>query len=583
LNGKVKVKLSTSGVMPDSATDAFINDALAHSVADVTLADVDALSGSLPGIRALSGRIVYKPGSIKVNELNVLVPKYNANVRNSSFTALLSGVLTDPSKTAVDIQSFLILTDSCRLEGRASISNLTAPGFSVDANVDLNLKELERMLPEDSVVTGMSGRIQAKIVSKGHVGPDSAEDQAVKILLTQSSIKAYTDDVTVSLSDTLYSIKRLTGSVTLVPDTFMCEEISGAYKKMTFEVPSLRVLNIYKTIVKNEKEQLAVTADVKLGDVDYDVFVPFMPDTSTVREQGEAGGQVNYSFSVKGRFAANSFRYGKAEFKNISALYNLSDSICVVDKFRFDAFGGSASNSVRYRVKPDGRVFINTKHIIDRIDIHQLLSDFDNFKEFGNIEIKAENLGGVFSAKMHIGIVADSDSIDNSKTKIKGDIKIENGGIYNYKPAMDMAEFTGLKELDSIRFKTFESKIFMLKNKLFVPKTYIVSSALDIGFFGMQSLGEDYEYHIQLHLRDVLKGKSQKLLKRQQEAGDAVSGKDLDRSTVKLIYSFINGKSKVGFDRKKMQRMMKLKIKTQEKMLDLIFFPKLVSFDTGVE
>jgi hypothetical protein len=148
---------------------------------------------------------------------------------------------------------------------------------------------------------------------------------------------------------------------------------------------------------------------------------------------------------------------------------------------------------------------------------------------------------------------------------------------------MDMADFTKLKELDSIRFKTFESKIFMFKDKLYVPNTYIVSSALDIGFFGMQSMGEDYEYHIQLHLGDVLKGKSQKLLKRQAENGDEVTAKDFDRSTVKLIYANINGKSKVGFDKKKAQRLMQVKIKTQEKMLDLIFFPKLVSFDTGVE
>jgi len=39
----------------------------------------------------------------------------------------------------------------------------------------------------------------------------------------------------------------------------------------------------------------------------------------------------------------------------------------------------------------------------------------------------------------------------------------------------------------------------------------------------------------------------------------------------------------VGFDRKKAQRRMEVKIKTQEKMLDLIFFPKLVSFETGVK
>jgi len=99
----------------------------------------------------------------------------------------------------------------------------------------------------------------------------------------------------------------------------------------------------------------------------------------------------------------------------------------------------------------------------------------------------------------------------------------------------------------------------------------------------MQSLGEDYEYHLELHLGDVLKGKSKKLLQEQAAGGNNVSDDDTDRSSIKLIYALNEGKSKVGFDTKKLQSAMLNKIRVQEKMLEVIFNPRGVSFDTGVE
>jgi hypothetical protein len=99
----------------------------------------------------------------------------------------------------------------------------------------------------------------------------------------------------------------------------------------------------------------------------------------------------------------------------------------------------------------------------------------------------------------------------------------------------------------------------------------------------MQSMGDEYEYHIQLNLGELLKGKSQKLFERQSKSGDEVSEDDLDKNTIKLIYGYVDGKKKVGFATKKAQRQMALKIQVQQKMLELIFHPKLVSFETGVK
>ena len=69
----------------------------------------------------------------------------------------------------------------------------------------------------------------------------------------------------------------------------------------------------------------------------------------------------------------------------------------------------------------------------------------------------------------------------------------------------------------------------------------------------------------------------------ENKSGDDISEEDIDRNTIKIIYAVIDGKKKTGFDNKKAQQQMKLKIQVQKKMLDLIFHPKLVSFETGVK
>jgi hypothetical protein len=179
--------------------------------------------------------------------------------------------------------------------------------------------------------------------------------------------------------------------------------------------------------------------------------------------------------------------------------------------------------------------------------------------------------------------VFEADTLVSNDMRVLGNFKLKNGKLINYEPAMEVSKFTGIKELDNIDMKTLECNIFVFKNKIYVPITNIVSSSMDLSTFGMQSMGDDYEYHIQMKLSEILKGKSQKLFERQSNSGDEISENDLDKNTIKLVYGYIDGKKKVGFATKKAQRQMALKIQVQQTMLELIFHPKLVSFETGVK
>ncbi|NPA35474.1 MAG: AsmA family protein [Chlorobi bacterium] len=580
VSGKIDAGFSTRGTLPDSITDEFIESTLNSSRGWIVLKNVSAeFVDSVPGFKELSGKVKYIPGEISAEGLFVEFPDYGLGLKNSSFRTGLKGSLTNLSKTVLDSIVFNIKTGNSEISGTGFVSNLTYPEYRIKANGDISFEDFAGAVP-DTLINSMSGNVRFSVKSEGTLNPDSITDKITELFFKNSYLTAEASNLTVEMPDSLMSINNLSGRIKMVADSLWAYDVSGNYLDIGFSADDVKIFNLYDTYFLNMKKQLYVEGKYHLDDIDYSRLAPLVDTTETVDSLTEI---QNYTLLMRGKISVNSLKYNKAVFKNMSALFKVTDSLYIIDKLKFNAFGGNADVSVRYEIKPGGKTVINTKHLINRIDINRLLSEFDDFKEYGNTEIEAKNIGGFVTAEMHIKAVMLGDSLLENETRVKGSFKIENGGIYNYKPAMDMAEFTGLKELDNIRFKTFESKIFMFKNKLYVPRTYIVSSALDIGFFGMESMGEDYEYHIQLHLGDVLKGKSQKLLKRQAESGDEVSDKDLDRSTVKLIYAYINGKSKVGFDRKKAQRMMELKIRTQEKMLDLVFFPKLVSFDTGVE
>jgi hypothetical protein len=72
------------------------------------------------------------------------------------------------------------------------------------------------------------------------------------------------------------------------------------------------------------------------------------------------------------------------------------------------------------------------------------------------------------------------------------------------------------------------------------------------------------------------------MLKKQAELeNNPESNKKEPRSLYVVSYS-LDGKMKNGLDNKKMRQKMNMKIKLQKKVLNVIFHPKLVNFDTGV-
>lgn len=583
MSGEVIAEISTKGVMPDSIDDNFINLMVNKTSAKADFSNLQIATDSLH-INDFSGGMIYKPKQLTATNLNGNIPEFKLQFKNTSFIAEFRGDVTQPRALEITMKSFDTETPQGKFWGSAKIKNFENPEFVADAGANINLAELKPFLP-DTLVKSLSGNLDAEISTYGKLNLDSIAEQMSDIIFKQSSIKLVAKNISIAMPDTLQEIINLNGEAEMENDTIAISKMSGIAAGIDFSMDSTTIVNVYDAVFKNKHETVKAQGNLEFGAIDYAILSPFFPSDSAQnasnKDLSEESAARNFLFQLKGKIAAKSLKYDKVFLEDVSAKFNLTDSVYIVDQFKTNAFDGSTNSSLRYSFTKNNRQVINVKTHVDNMDIHKLLYAFDDFGYDSLISYK--NISGIFSSDLNARFVFEADTLVSNDMRVLGNFKLKNGKLINYEPAMEVSKFTGIKELDNIDMKTLECDIFMFKNKIYVPITKIVSSSLDLSTFGMQSMGDEYEYHIQLNLGELLKGKSQKLFERQSKSGDEVSEDDLDKNTIKLIYGYVDGKKKVGFATKKAQRQMALKIQVQQKMLELIFHPKLVSFETGVK
>lgn len=597
ISGELAGVLSTKGEWPGSVNDDFINRAVNNTSANIDFSSLQMEMDSII-LKDFSGSLVYKPGQLGVNNLKGSVPAFQVQLNNSTFDAEFTGEVTQPQNLEILLKSFRAEALQGSIWGSGQIENLKNPRFILDAGANLDLSELKPFIP-DSLLQNISGTLEAQITSKGKLNLDSISDQINDIVFNQSKIALNAKNISLTMPDTIRKISNLSGEVKMDKGTISISKVSGIAAGIDFSIDSALISNVYNTVIKNRHEKIFAQGNFTLGAVDYSVLAPFYPlDTTAIEnnlvvqqeekvdklkagESSELNNERNYTFELKGKFAAKSFKYNKILLEDISAKFNLTDSVYIVDQFKSNAFEGSTINSIRYSLTGRGKQIINVKNHVERMDIHKFLFAFDNFGY--DTLISYENVTGLFSGDLNSRFVFDADTLVTSDMRVMGNLALENGRIINYQPAMEVSKFTGIKELDNIELKTLKCDIFLFKNHMYIPVTDIVSSSMDFSTFGMQSLSDEYEYHLQLKLGEILKGKSKKLFERQKNNDDENGETDVDKNTIKLIYAYQDGKTKMGFDTKKAQRAMARKINVQQKMLELIFHPTLVSFETGVK
>lgn len=585
--GQILAKIAANGILPDSISNDFIDYAMERSQFELTFKNLFIVLDSTLSADSISGNLAYEVNHVTAHDFNANISKYGININNTSFDARLSGKFSQPTSFGIDLKSFHIKTDNSTVYGSAKILNLRAPEYQINTNLKLNLSEVKTFIP-DTLVNKLSGEITAQVTSMGKLKLDSISTQINDLVFNNSTFQVNFYKVSVDMPDTLMRVKDFSGKLNMKSDTIEINKAHGLYSGIDFSIDSTKIIKLYPSVIKNQKAQLTVEGRFNLGDLNYTMFAPFIESNkdTTSLESNKASSVTketsNYTYLIKGKLRIRSFSYNKAVVENISSLFKLTDSLYIVDQFKFNGFKGTHNTSVRCAINGKEKM-LWVKNRVEGMDVNQLLRDFDNFNEFYLPSITHENISGIFSANVDAQLLVRGDSMIRNKLYIRGDsIKLEKGWINNYEPLKVMEAFLpGIDNLDRLEFKTIHCNIFVFQDAIYVPSTLIISNKLDAKALGMKSFGEDYRYHFMVFLSDILTGKSKNLIKKQDKKGEEVS--DMGRKGMQVVSYGKNGKYHSGLDNEKDRKDMERKVRASESLLNLRFRPRLINYNTSVD
>lgn len=581
LSGLIDAKFFTKGKMPEyldvNSSDYFLD----NTGFSLTFSNINAGVDTVNVVKELNAEVTYSPGKeLTVNNLSLRLPAYKVSLKDGLLKVKVIGRISELDKIDVRVDTLHIAMGNSSFSSKMKFKNLKSPVFRGEGRLYVDLDEVQQFIP-DTLASLVTGKIDFGFSTSGTINPDSIDKQIMPILFENSMFAAQIKDFGFSLpNDSLIGVDRLSLTLSMANDTIRLANVKGHYKNLDFKSDSTSIWNVYKTFILGQKDKkLIVNTSLWANYVDYDIFLPFMAEDSTASPDTAASSIPQYI--IRGIAKADKVKYGKVLIDDLSTKFRVDDSLYVIDDMRMKAFGGSMVTSLVYDTRKYPLEVIEFKNESNRVNLKQLLEQNDDFEQD---YITHKNFDGLVSGTVFGRIVMQDTIIFYDKINLMGNFKLENGGIYNFEPAMELSKFTNLNELDNIMFSTLETSVFIYNNQIYFPKTNIVSTAMDMSVYGMQSFGDDYEYHFVVYPGDVMLGKSKKLLKKQGLKDEGFEGPNKAKRSGLYLVSLQRGKeSKSGFDTKELQANMKATIRVQERGLNLVFHPHVMNFSTEID
>ncbi len=631
ISGKLDIDFTTQGQLPDSIGDDFTDYVMENTKATFKLRNFDINLDDTLKIQDFSGQMVYAPNLLKINNLEIAIPFYDVTLKNTSMDTKFKGKLSDTKSLDLEIKRFHLEMGKLTADLSGRIRNLDHPSYDVQSKVSMDLAEMMKFMP-DSMVESMSGIVEMMVKSSGTINLDSIEEQTTDLMFLHTVFNFDFENVSIKQpNDTLLEIKKLYGNMTMDPQRVTINRMKCYMGGIEFGMDSTEILNVYETFMQERKDkQLIMQTNMTFGTIDNAWIQAFMmtDTTATATNNQVAAAEANniqsdsispnqtksevtsensnsqtqtdslskyrllpdYTelgmphFIIRGKARAKQIVYEKNILDDVSMLFRFSDSLYVIDECKLKTCGGNVNTSLLFDARNWNQPKVDVKNYISNLDLKQLLLANDNF---GDTLLTSDKVSGTLSSEFHVRAFYMDSVWPTEKIRVKGNFTIENGKIYDYEPLVELSKsfnaLGGLKELDKLEFNTLKSSVFVLNNKAFIPETDVVSSALDLSAVAMQSLGEDgdYEYHIVMHLSDVLAGKSKKLLEEQAKQNKSDGG-NVERNGINLVAMDVAGNSKYGFDTQKLRDKLDKTIKRQKSFHQLLFDPTLVNFSTNM-
>lgn len=294
----------------------------------------------------------------------------------------------------------------------------------------------------------------------------------------------------------------------------------------------------------------------------------FNGNTSKAASEGEFSMPANVNLVLDA--GIKHFSFGKFEATEITGNFELKNQKAMVSDMKFKTMEGEAS--VDALVDGSGKELeVSLQSQLKNLNVKKMFFQLNNF---GQTTLLDKNINGYITAAINFS--------GNWNKKLEpllnsimctSDFNIERGELIDFKPLESLAKFVDVQELKRIKFSSLSSNMEIRKSVIYIPKTAIKNSALNLDFSGTHTFNNDVDYHIRLLISDLLAKKR----KADDEFGPVENDPDNRRSAFILMTGNIDNLI-IKYDKQGLKQKIKEDIKQEKQNLKQILKEEFGAF-----
>ena len=484
-------------LLPDSWDNYWI-DYAPNGIAKINF-KISGKSSETPnidiGFELSNGSVVTKgEKKIELKSLNLIGFYSNGKQRNAEsstleLTELSGGFPSGSFKGSAKISNFNDLRVKGNLEGSLALDELTQ---------FLKLEKIDTC--QGDVVFNLYGDIYwDKILQESVVTSKSKIEGAIDFT-----------GVALKLKSSVSTLKNYQGKVKFDKQQVRFEKSEGQLNSTNF-ILNGSADNLFQWAL-GEYELLRVVAEVEADKLILEEFlsVSASSEKGTTRSLAIPGVELQLSAKI-GRLSYENFKAQNVETKLFVGQKSLK-----ANPIKLFAMNGKARGKMAVVSYPKGGYNMSFIGEFESVDIKELFTQFENF---GQDEVKAENIAGITNLKLNLeGKLNDNFEMLPASIFANAHLDIYRGKLINYSTLQSISDYfksnivlkkvfraNDLSErLKGVSFDQLETEFFVKNSALFIPKVQLKSSILNVNVSGKHSFNDSVDYKVDFDISDLL-------------------------------------------------------------------------------
>lgn len=492
-----------------------------------------------------NGEVYQRSSDIRLEKINLKGKYTNGNQKK-------------PETTKLEIEGLSCQMGSGKITGDFEVENFLNPSIKLSTFSELQLSELKEFIQSDSIEM-LEGRLKIDAAFSGKIRSfNNYTIDDFKNSKTSGNLQF--EAVNFKLKELPHAYTNLNGSFLFDNNDIIITSFAGNILNSNFELKGFFRNVISYLFIEDQK--LVVDASLKSSNLDLNELLTSTSTSSASDTSYALGFSKNANFYLSVDIEKLNFR--KFDASMIKGQISLKNEKLLADGLSFNALDGKINTTGYIDASDAENILISCDANIDRIDIQKLFYQFENF---GQTTLVDKNLKGIATANIQfVSVVNSKLDVYPDKLYTKADLTIEKGELIQFEPMKNLSSFISVEDLEHIRFSYLRNIIEIRDQKITIPKTEILSSAMNLTFSGSHSFNDELDYRIKVLLSDLLTKKAKKA-KKENEEFEFVQDDDTRKMALFIkVYGTLDN-PKFAYDKVGLTDKIKDDIKTEKTSL----------------